>query len=54
MGFLERVYENALSLECQRIGLEVQQQVPLSVKYRGETDWFQCKRGWRRPKPDLT
>ena len=34
-GFLEKVYENALSLELRTRGLEVQQQLPLQVAYEG-------------------
>ena len=34
-GFLEKVYENALVVELQSQGLQVQQQVPLTVEYRG-------------------
>lgn len=35
-GFLEKVYENALGLELQRKGIEVQQQRPISVSYKGD------------------
>jgi GxxExxY protein len=35
-GFLEKVYENALVLEMRRAGLNVRQQVPFDVRYRGE------------------
>ena len=35
-GFLEKVYENALRVELQREGLDVRQQHPVSVTYRGE------------------
>jgi GxxExxY protein len=34
-GFAERVYENALVMELREAGLEVQQQVPIVVRYRG-------------------
>ncbi|MDW8069017.1 MAG: GxxExxY protein [Anaerolineae bacterium] len=34
-GFLEKVYENALRIELQEAGLNVQQQVPIQVWYRG-------------------
>jgi GxxExxY protein len=34
-GFAERVYENALVLELKKLGLAVQQQVPLAVRYKG-------------------
>jgi GxxExxY protein len=41
-GFLERVYENALSIELRRIGLEVEQQRAVHVRYGGEIvgDYF--------------
>jgi GxxExxY protein len=35
-GFLEKVYENALSLELQKRGLKVTQQAPVTVFYDGE------------------
>jgi GxxExxY protein len=35
VGFLERVYENALSYELQKVGLKVNQQAPVSVNYEG-------------------
>lgn len=35
-GFLEKIYENALIIELQTMGLEVKAQVPVSVKYRGQ------------------
>ncbi|MDI1243635.1 MAG: GxxExxY protein [bacterium] len=34
-GFLEKVYENALVLELGALGLSVEQQMPISVYYRG-------------------
>ena len=34
-GFLEKVYENALSLELQRMQLPVKQQLPIHVLYDG-------------------
>ena len=34
VGFLEKVYSNALSLELQAIGLSCQQELPLKVRYR--------------------
>lgn len=34
-GFLEKVYENALRIELQEAGLQVQQQVPIQVWYHG-------------------
>jgi GxxExxY protein len=34
-GFLERVYENALTLELRERGLRVEQQPPVSVSYKG-------------------
>jgi GxxExxY protein len=35
-GFLEKVYENALLFELQKMGLKVQKQVPINVYYEGE------------------
>jgi len=35
-GFLEKVYENALNLELSRRALNVRQQRPVEVRYRGE------------------
>ena len=32
-GFLEKVYENALSIELCKLGLHVQQQAPIKVHY---------------------
>jgi len=32
-GFLEKVYENAMVLELRRMGLKVEQQVPINVHY---------------------
>jgi GxxExxY protein len=34
-GFLERVYENALAIELAEQGLQFQQQIRLTVYYRG-------------------
>jgi GxxExxY protein len=34
-GFLEKVYERALTYELRRVGLEVQQQQPVEVRYDG-------------------
>ena len=34
-GFLERVYENALRIELEKLGLRVKQQEPISVNYEG-------------------
>ena len=36
-GFLEKVYENALLLELKERGLEAESQLPIKVKYKGET-----------------
>ncbi|MBZ0264476.1 GxxExxY protein [bacterium] len=36
VGFLEKVYENALIVVLEEKGLAVQQQVPLKVKFRGK------------------
>lgn len=35
VGFLEKVYENALLLELRKRGLEAESQVPVKVKYKG-------------------
>jgi GxxExxY protein len=35
-GFLEKVYENALTLELKRLGIDARQQVKLPVLYEGE------------------
>jgi len=34
-GFLEKVYENALRIELERLGLRVKQQEPINVSYEG-------------------
>jgi GxxExxY protein len=35
-GFLEKVYEKALMVELKKLGLYVQNQVPIQVNYKGE------------------
>jgi GxxExxY protein len=35
-GFLEKVYENSLRIELERLGLEVKQQEPINVIYGGQ------------------
>ena len=35
-GFLESVYENALCIELDRVGIRYKQQQALDVKYRGQ------------------
>lgn len=35
-GFLEKVYENAMVIECQNAGLKIDQQKPIRVFYRDE------------------
>ena len=35
-GFLESVYQNALSLELRRAGLKVEAEKPISARYEGE------------------
>jgi GxxExxY protein len=35
VGFLEKVYENALAIEIRKTGLNVSQQTPISVFYDG-------------------
>ena len=34
-GFLEKVYENALRIELEKLGLRVKQQEPINVTYEG-------------------
>ncbi len=34
-GFLEKVYENALTIELRKAGMDVEQQFPLKVLYNG-------------------
>jgi GxxExxY protein len=36
LGFLESVYQNALTLELQRAGMKVEREKPISVQYEGE------------------
>lgn len=36
VGFLEKVYENALAQELRSRGLTVEQQKPITVRYRGQ------------------
>lgn len=35
-GYLEKVYENALKIELEQAGLNVRQQYPVPVHYRGQ------------------
>lgn len=35
-GFLEKVYENALAIELRIRGFQVEQQKPISIRYRGQ------------------
>ena len=35
-GFMEKVYENAFKLDLESEGLNVQQQYPIQVSYRGQ------------------
>jgi GxxExxY protein len=35
-GFLEKVYENALRIELEKLGLDVKQQEPINVGYDGQ------------------
>ena len=41
-GFLEKVYENALRMELIQENLEVKQQVPVEVRYKGKTIGNYC------------
>ena len=36
-GFLEKVYEKALLIELRNRGLKVENQVPINVKYKGQS-----------------
>ena len=36
VGFLEKVYENALAIELRLVGHDVEQQHAIDVRYRGE------------------
>jgi GxxExxY protein len=36
VGFLEKVYENALKIELEKAGLAVKQQEPINVYYEGQ------------------
>lgn len=36
VGFLEKVYENALKIELEKAGLAVKQQTPIQVYYEGQ------------------
>ena len=35
-GFLEKVYENALRIELEKLGLNIKQQEPVNVTYEGQ------------------
>jgi GxxExxY protein len=35
-GFLEKVYENALRIELEKLGMRVKQQEPINVSYEGQ------------------
>ena len=35
-GFLEKIYENALRIELNQAGVDVEQQIPIKVEYSGE------------------
>ena len=35
-GFLEKVYENAMTIELASLGLNVQSQLPITVYYKGQ------------------
>ena len=41
-GFLEKVYENAFRIEMELQGLKVEQQMPISVFYKGEIAGNYC------------
>ena len=35
-GFLEKLYENALRIELEKLGIRVEQQQPINVEYEGQ------------------
>ena len=35
-GFIEKVYENALRIELEKLGLNIKQQEPINVTYEGQ------------------
>lgn len=35
-GFLEKVYENAMVIECRKLGLRTHVQCPIDIFYDGE------------------
>ena len=35
-GFIEKVYENSLRIELEKLGLKVKQQEPINVTYEGQ------------------
>jgi GxxExxY protein len=35
-GFLEKIYENSLRIELEKLGLKVKQQEPINVTYEGQ------------------
>ena len=37
-GFSEKVYENATRIELTKQGVDVKQQVPIKVNYKGEVE----------------
>ncbi len=45
-GFLEKVYENALFLELERLGIKAAQQVPIQVYYEGHVVGEYCADLW--------
>lgn len=52
-GFLEKVYENALAHELRECGLRVQQQHPITVRYRASS-WESCLPIWLWKKASLS
>ena len=35
-GFLEKIYENSLRIQLEKLGLKVKQQEPINVTYEGQ------------------
>jgi GxxExxY protein len=42
-GFVAKVYENALAFELRRVGVSVEQQAALIVRYEGGGCWGACR-----------
>jgi GxxExxY protein len=49
-GFLEKVYENVLRIELKNQGLQVKQQEPVQVYYKGQVVGDYCIDSWVEEK----